>query len=1340
MKKLYLCFLVSMLSFSPAANACYIWLTDGYGEQSSNVITYYEGYSIGIYVTGCTFTSPFAAAHLYVVPNDLAANENSLNGTTLVDVNGQPNTLASFISCGYVQDELIASTATLGIGEFDILIDRNMNGVFDAGVDCFLNPGADFTFKIIPAVVTNYNTNTGGGDDTNFDWGFGTDNLVNQIKSDAAIEAQELQDLHDKYDKMGYALFALEFGTGALVNHLYSVNRLSSFRPGGVMMGQWAGADAATIGTPFGYFASQAADVALYNAKARYNAIAADPPRFDYDELAAIDSLDMNFDNVFNDSLSLFINALENLTQLEVRALAADLLSLERLQGATIDSNRVGGYMQSLNLLHLNRLKQQIKIAKLTKWQMLREYAVAHNVVGAIPTDVYGAIKEDLMNNGFDQVHQDYFQAMSYTPAEIETVRNAIINSSIQQYAGKTYLQLMDEIISTENESLELLQTAHDSLVVMVNLFEGISPVLPVVPDFEITGASVVVGQNHATPGPAVSLQYHDIDNIGTSIQNHQYYAYRNDQFISNPVFNYVPMYPGYDLVRHSVVLANGLLAISYHLMEITPGIVSPKIISSTPAEFLLQPETQDEPINFRVNGVTVPVGFTPTYEWFVNGIPYASNVDSLVFTPLSCTKGVFEVRVIVSDNAQGNFRDVREWQIRVDANPELCTNTPSRKNSTHWYFGAQAGIRFGGPAPVALTNSAMTQVEGVATMSDSTGQLLFYTNGITVFNRNHQVMVNGTGLTSHSSNTQAAMIIPYPGKPDKYFIITPDPYYYSVVDMTLDNGNGAIISDQKNMLITNERSEKVTAVYAANQRDIWLITCAQVQKRFNVYLVNENGLSALPIVSQFDDPIFSGYYGYMKASPNGNNLVTADFTQHFHLFDFNTQTGVVSNKRRIVPPTSIGGFGTYGIEFSPNGKLVYTADHRGLNRVYQFNISLGDVDLIQYSMVSLQNSPAALGALQLGPDGKIYVAKENGYLGVIHNPNQLGTECNYVYDGLFLNGRQSYLGLPGFISSTLIQNEIEYDGHCAGHPITFSLDRELSPNDTVYWNFGDILSSSNEAEGPVAMHVYAAAGVYDVQCIILYDTLGGGFSDTLYTQIEVLSSSYVLSEILYFDPNPSCRDSIMLSASTFGDGYQWYYNNEAIDGATQMSLYVAETGSYSLEIGSINGCSLAANDQVEINFWEGEVQPTIALINPTQLGTQTYNSYQWYLNDEPLNGETAQTVTLDAFGTYHVEVTNADGCVGVSGDYVHIDNLVEVMSNARIQLYPNPVSTNLTVANVEAGSHVSIYDITGKLVYQSITTGTKCIINTTALAVGLYQLQIEHQDSVIRKKFVVSK
>ena len=349
--------------------------------------------------------------------------------------------------------------------------------------------------------------------------------------------------------------------------------------------------------------------------------------------------------------------------------------------------------------------------------------------------------------------------------------------------------------------------------------------------------------------------------------------------------------------------------------------------------------------------------------------------------------------------------------------------NGISRNYAKHWYFGNQAAVRFDTNGPVALTNSVMTQVEGVATISDTNGNLLFYTNGITVFNRNHQTMVNGTGLTSHASNTQAAFIVPFPGNPNKYFLITPDPYYYSIVDMTLDNGNGAIESTSKNILITNDSSEKVAGLFASNQTDIWLITYGQSQKRFNVYKISPSGISATPVVSEFTTA--SGYWGYMKISPDGSKIATANFDQSFHLYDFDASTGIVSNQKLINFSTSIGGFGSYGIEFSPNSNLVYVSDHRGLNKVFQFDITQATPTLIANSMVPLAANTQALGGIQLGPDSKIYVAREGAsFLGVINNPDILGTACNYVADGVSLNGRTSNLGLPGFVASTLVQNQ----------------------------------------------------------------------------------------------------------------------------------------------------------------------------------------------------------------------------------------------------------------------------------------------------------------------------
>lgn len=389
-----------------------------------------------------------------------------------------------------------------------------------------------------------------------------------------------------------------------------------------------------------------------------------------------------------------------------------------------------------------------------------------------------------------------------------------------------------------------------------------------------------------------------------------------------------------------------------------------------------------------------------------------ASTTSLTVIVPSGATTGAVNVTVNgISATSSSVFTVLSE---------STC-NGISKNHATHWYFGNKAAIKFENNVPIPLTNSAMTQVEGVATISDANGNLLFYTDGITIFNRNHQVMVNGSGLTSNSSNTQSAFIVPFPGNPEKYYVITPGPYNYSIVDMTLDNGNGAVMADAKNISITTENSEKVAGLLASNQKDIWLITYGANQKRFNVYKITSSGISTTPVTSQFT--IASGFYGYMKISPDGIKIAMANFANNFHLYDFNNETGVVSNQ--VVVPINIGGLGSYGIEFSPNNNMVYVADHRGQNRVFQYNITLATPELISASVVPLTANVPALGGIQLGPDNKIYVAREgSSFLGVINNPDVLGTGCNYVAEGVDLAGKTSNLGLPGFVASSLVQNQ----------------------------------------------------------------------------------------------------------------------------------------------------------------------------------------------------------------------------------------------------------------------------------------------------------------------------
>ena len=86
-----------------------------------------------------------------------------------------------------------------------------------------------------------------------------------------------------------------------------------------------------------------------------------------------------------------------------------------------------------------------------------------------------------------------------------------------------------------------------------------------------------------------------------------------------------------------------------------------------------------------------------------------------------------------------------------------------AQKEGNIWYFGSNAGIDFNTEIPTAITDGAMDTPEGCATMCDNMGNILFYTNGVTVWNSEHEVMPNGDELFGNVSSTQSAIIIKKP-------------------------------------------------------------------------------------------------------------------------------------------------------------------------------------------------------------------------------------------------------------------------------------------------------------------------------------------------------------------------------------------------------------------------------------------------------------------------------------------------------------------------------------------------------------------------------------------------
>ena len=368
------------------------------------------------------------------------------------------------------------------------------------------------------------------------------------------------------------------------------------------------------------------------------------------------------------------------------------------------------------------------------------------------------------------------------------------------------------------------------------------------------------------------------------------------------------------------------------------------------------------------------------------------------------------------------------------------------------WYFGEYAGIDFSTGSPVAISGSKLSTDEGCATICNNVGELLFYTDGSRIWNRSHATMQNGNNLRGHSSSTQSGVIVPMPGDDDKYYVFTVgarqeesnEDFCYSIVDMSLDGGLGAVI--EKNIKLFSPSVEKITALRHRSCENIWVIGHEWDNNCFLAFLITPDGVESDPvrycIGTEHERELASdGTYtlnkrGYLKASPDGKKLALAICGKGLvEVFDFDNETGEVSNPISLPGP---GGYESYGVEFSPDGTKLYTnlfdSEFRYTRYdmnvlLYQYDLSSGDEDEINDSRVTIFNKDYeddffrtwknTLGAMQIGPDMKIYVARMNTYyLGTILYPNKKGVECDFRLEGVNLGNNRSMWGLPTFIQS----------------------------------------------------------------------------------------------------------------------------------------------------------------------------------------------------------------------------------------------------------------------------------------------------------------------------------
>lgn len=365
------------------------------------------------------------------------------------------------------------------------------------------------------------------------------------------------------------------------------------------------------------------------------------------------------------------------------------------------------------------------------------------------------------------------------------------------------------------------------------------------------------------------------------------------------------------------------------------------------------------------------------------------------------------------------------------------------------WCFGDSAGIRFINGNPINFTTSAKSRGSCVS-ISDDSDSLLFYSYtratlpGYTgrIFNSNNILMQNGDSIAGRGWY-QEMVIVPAPVDINKFYlfsVLVTSFYglYYSEIDMSLNNGLGAVI--QKNIQLDTLRgTDCLTAVKHGNGRDWWLMFRSEAptdtNNNFYLYLIDSNGIN--PSIIKNAGVKCGSNAGSIIFNSVGKQFVRCAPYGLIELFDFDRCTGdiasntIIENQSPSQNPNNWYWFSA----FSANGRYLYVCENDTSSYLHQYDLQATNIPASRITIDSSSYPPYSGGWLKLAPDSNIYWSKcyvdtawpypfpypypdtvynmYNSYLSVINDPDSAGIKCNFTPYSFYLGGNRTYWGLP---------------------------------------------------------------------------------------------------------------------------------------------------------------------------------------------------------------------------------------------------------------------------------------------------------------------------------------
>lgn len=675
-----------------------------------------------------------------------------------------------------------------------------------------------------------------------------------------------------------------------------------------------------------------------------------------------------------------------------------------------------------------------------------------------------------------------------------------------------------------------------------------------------------------------------------------------------------------------------------------------------------------------------------------------------------------------------------------------------------NWYFGRKAALNFSSGSPQVISGSSLQTMEACASISDENGQLLFYTNGVDVYDRTNNLMQNGNNLGGDISSCQMS-IVPAPGNPDLFYIFTSDAfendfingYRYSILDISMNGGLGAVTS--KNNLLWSSGTERLTTVRHANGVNVWLITNDSESDIFRAWLIDCNGLQLSPVVSRAGVPVNQhalSNVGVLKASPDGKYICQTNFPrpggnapEFFQLFDFDNASGVLSNARTISFPQT-----KYNhAEFSPDSRLLYLT-RKEENKLDQLEITLPSVAAIQASRVSF-DTQVPFYDIQLAVDEKIYIAQANSLLAIIHQPNMKGAACNLQQQAFDLFPGSGAIGLPSHINDIVGSPANGFDftimNACEGE-VQFNASTTLDPIISWQWDFGDGFTST--LQNP--LHVFAdSRKIYKVKLSISSLNSCGKVVRTrqvypsgIGQQTIAFSYQYICDSGYYRFTNESSGLAVP------GISYQWDFNDGGISTDPHPVHVFTNPGPYPVKLKMLTGSSCfddSVTKDINVILFSVQTIPDQTISFGESVTLFTSSPPASFLWDPPawLSSSTAQHPVARPRETtlYTVTAVDANDCKATDTVRITVkppDNVSDIFvpsaftpnNDGRNDLLRPFLPRTFTL------QEFSIYNRWGQLIFRSTqsNTGWNGKLSETALDTAVFIWVVKARDAVTGK------